>query len=481
MGTRNGGRRVGWALLGVAFAAITTTALLGPSAAEAPLGAHDNNATPPWHVNAVPPAWLVTALLGVAVAAAVGAVLLGLTGTWRPRSRRLLAAGVLAAAALSVVPPIGSADPLSYAAYGRMVATGRDPYTTTPDQLAATGDPVGRAVEVPWQHTPSVYGPLVSAEQGAASAIAGDDVALTVLLLDLVGAAAFVGIGALLHRLARDEVQRRRAAVMWTANPLLWLALVAGAHVDVLAAGLAVGAVAAAGRSRLAAGALAAAATAVKAPYGLVGIALLWAARGSRRALAAVAVGGVAVAGGAYAVAGSAALHQLSRASRMVSLATPWRPFTDLTDPAFGHGVSRRLIGVLVAVGFAVLVVRLARHHPQARAGDPAAVAAVLMLSYLLASAYLLPWYDAAGWALLPLIAASRLDALLLAHTGVLSLAYIPGRAAATLHGTLHTVTSGMRSAVSPTLLGILLLAAVIFPLWHSSRPPPATDPEPLC
>lgn len=471
----------GWGLIGVAFAAIITTALLGPSAAEAPLGAHDDIATPPWHAAAAPPSWLVTALLAVAVAAAFGALALAITGRWRPNPKRLLAAGVIAAAALAVVPPIGSADPLSYAAYGRMVATGRDPYTTTPDQLADAGDPVGKAVEVPWQQTPSVYGPLVSAEQGLASMIAGDDVALTVLLLDIVGAAAFVGVGLLLHHSARNDTQRRRAAALWAANPLLWLALVAGAHVDVLAAGLAAAAVVAAGRSRLAAGALAGAATAVKAPYGLVGIALLWAARRSRRALAAVALGAIAVAGTGYAVAGSAALHQLSRASRMVSFATPWRPLTDLTDPALGHGASRRLIGALVAVVFVILVARLARLHPEARAGNPTAVAAVLMVSYLLASAYLLPWYDAAGWALLALMAASRLDGILLAHTSVLSLAYIPGRAAVTLHGALHTVTTGMRSSVSPTLLGILLLAVVVFPVWRSSRLTPVTELDSVC
>ena len=463
--------RSGPVLLLIGFAGIAVTALLGPSAAEAPLGAHDNPATPPWHLHANPPAWLVTVLVAVAVLAGAAALALGLTGRWRPRPRRLLAAGVLATAVLAVLPPIGSADPLSYAAYGRMVATGHDPYTTTPAQLAARGDPVGRAVELPWQHTPSVYGPLASAEQGAASELAGHDTALTVLLLDLVGAAAFFVAGLMLHRTCRGESGRRRAALLWTANPLLWLQLVAGAHLDVFAAAFAVSAIAVARRSRFAAGVLAGAATAVKAPAGLVALALLWAARRSRRAAAEVIVGVGLVAGTGYAVAGSAALRQLRRAAAMVSLATPWRPLSDLTDPGLGHASSRHLLGALSVVLFLVLVAALARRQPAVRTGDPAAVATVLLIGYVLAATYALPWYDATAWALLPLLAASRLDAVVLAHTTVLSLAYLPGRAAVALHGWLHTVTSGMRSVASPALVTALLAAVILAGVWQRSRP----------
>ena len=48
---------------------------------------------------------------------------------------------------LTLVPPFGSSDHLSYAAYGRMLVTGHNPYTTTPAQLAALGDPIARAVQ----------------------------------------------------------------------------------------------------------------------------------------------------------------------------------------------------------------------------------------------------------------------------------------------------------------------------------------------
>ena len=56
--------------------------------------------------------------------------------------------------------------------------------------------------------------------------------------------------------------------------------------------------------------------------------------------------------------------------------------------------------------------------------------------AYVLAAPYALPWYDALPWALLPLVATSWRSWLLLAHTTVLSLAYLPGRDAVHLHGT---------------------------------------------
>jgi hypothetical protein len=468
--TRPASRYAGPALLSLSFAAIAVSAVLGPSATEAPLGGHDNNATPPFHVDSAPPAWLVTTLLAVAVAAGVVALWLGLSGRWRPNPRRLIAVGVLATAGLAVLPPIGSADPLSYAAYGRMVATSHNPWRTTPNQLSAH-DPVERAVEVPWRNTSSVYGPAATAEQAAASKLAGTDVALTVFLLDLVGAAVFVGAGLLLHRMARGEAGKRRASLLWIANPLLWLQLVAGAHLDVLAAGAALAAVAVAARSRLAAGALAGLAAAFKAPTGLIWLALAWAARRSRRSLMELVVGAAVVAGTGYAIAGIAAVRQLSRASHLVSLGTPWRPVARLTDPALGHGASRQLIGIAALVLFAAIVAAVVRLNPEVRAGSPVALAFALSLGYVLAAPYALPWYDAVPWVLLPLLVASRFDALLVAHTAILSLAYIPGRAAYPLHGAVHTIAFGMRDVVSPVLLAGILLVLAIASTRHARRP----------
>ena len=52
-------------------------------------------------------------------------------------------------------------------------------------------------------------------------------------VLSLLNAAAFAVTGLLLHRLTRGDTRRQqRAALLWTANPLLLQVLVAGAHVD---------------------------------------------------------------------------------------------------------------------------------------------------------------------------------------------------------------------------------------------------------
>ena len=455
-------KKTGPVLLIAAAGCLAATQLLGPSATEPPLGRDDSGATPPWHLAAGPPAWLVTVLLAVAVAAGAAVVALVLTGRWRPDARRLTVAGIVVAGALALLPPIGSADTLSYAAYGRMVTTGHDPYTTTPAQLAATGDPVGAAAEVPWQHTPSVYRPAATAEQAAASALAGDDTALTVWLLDLAGAAAFVLVGLLLLRTSRDDAGRLRAAALWTANPLLWLQLVAGAHLESLVAAAVVGALAVAPRSRLAGGALAGLAASLKAPGALVWVALAWADRTSRRVLLALAAGAAVVVVPGYLAAGTAAVHELRRAARLVSLATPWRLLVDATH------LPRGVVGALAAVLFVLITIALARRLPPGAGAG--VVAGVLFLGYVLSAPYALPWYDALVWACLPLAAASWRDILLLVHTTVLSLAYIPGRAAAPLSGALHTITWDMRTRVAPVLLLVVLLAVAVIARRGSIR-----------
>ena len=151
---------------------------------------------------------------------------------WSVPARAVLVAGLLAAAALTLVPPFGSSDHLSYAAYGRMLVTGHNPYTTTPAQLAALGDPVARAVQ-DWSGSPSVYGPLATAIEGLASLVGGTSVRLTVFVLGLANLVAFAVTALLLHRMTRHHpAQQLRAALLWACNPLLLQVLVAGAHVD---------------------------------------------------------------------------------------------------------------------------------------------------------------------------------------------------------------------------------------------------------
>jgi hypothetical protein len=211
-------------------------AVAGPSAMEPALPGGAGQ--PPWSFALHLPA-------GLSIGLAAAALALGSTGLglclhaarhgWAVSPRLLLGAGLIAAAALTLVPPFGSADHLSYAAYGRMAVTGHDPYTTTPAALARLGDPVARAVQ-DWRHSPSVYGSVATGLQALAAEIGGRSVRGIVFVLSLFNLAAFAGTGLLAHRLARGRGDRQmRAALLWAANPLLLQVLVAGAHVDGLA------------------------------------------------------------------------------------------------------------------------------------------------------------------------------------------------------------------------------------------------------
>jgi hypothetical protein len=202
---------------------------------------------PPWSLALHLPA-------GLSIGLAAAALALGATGVglclhaarhgWAVSPHLLLGAGLIAAAALTLVPPFGSADHLSYAAYGRMAVTGHDPYTTTPAALARLGDPVARAVQ-DWRHSPSVYGSAATGLQALAAEIGGRSARGIVFVLSLLNLAAFAGTGLLADRLARGRRDRQmRAALLWTANPLLLQVLVAGAHVDGLAVCCAVSALA---------------------------------------------------------------------------------------------------------------------------------------------------------------------------------------------------------------------------------------------
>jgi hypothetical protein len=105
------------------------------------------------------------------------------------------------------------------------------------------------------------------------------------------------------------------------------------------------------------------------------------------------------------------------------------------------------------------------RHiHPVAEAGVAAGAAFALVLAWLMAWPYVLPWYDALAWALLALLPASGLDWLLLARTTVLAFGYLPARATGiTIPWGLRWMEPVLRSAVTPAVLAALLVVL----LWR--------------
>jgi hypothetical protein len=525
-GFRRGGTwRIGPAGLaasGLSAALTFTVAVLGPSLMEPSLPGRPGQ--PPWSAAAHPSPYLVVALTGAAIVSGtaglwltIGAVRRG----WRIPPGVLLGAGILVAMALALVPPFGSSDHLSYAAYGRMAVTGHNPYATTPAALARLGDPVARAVQ-DWRNSPSVYGALATGGQVLASLIGGTSVRLTVFVLSLLNAVSFAITGLILHGLGRGDQRRQlRAAVLWTANPLLLQVLVAGAHVDSQAVmfgvaglavfGRAVQQVSTARRAVLAAvaGVLTGLGFAVKATMVLVGAGLAigcllggWgdaagqdpAARGELGgrpgtgwrdrviALAGLAAGFAVLAGASLAVWGVSSLRPALSAGSYVSIGSPWRAVRSALH--LGAGLSEAAAEDVVKVGAVVLAVillalllaaiaRRARRAavepggPVRRAGQvdgwlAASAVAAVALAWLFAWPYVLPWYDALGWAVLAVLPWSRLDWLLLARTAALAVGYLPARGTVTLPSGLGWLETVVRTGVTPPILLACLVALIV-------------------
>jgi hypothetical protein len=557
--------RAGLIAVGASIACTFAVAVAGPSVMEPVLPGRPGQ--PPWALAAHPSPYLVVTLTAAGLAAGtLGLVLVlrAMRSGWSVPARAVLVAGLLAAATLTLVPPFGSSDQLSYAAYGRMLVTGHNPYTTTPAQLAALGDPVARAVQ-DWFTTPSVYGPLATAVQGLASLIGGTSARLTVFVLGLANLSAFAVTALLLHRMTRSDPARQlRAALLWACNPLLLQLVIAGAHVDVQAVVFCVAAVAVmfgpwpkaapAGLSlpqgvrgdgslpergargyrereapprgaqgvwggfgggrpprACAAGVLIGLGFAVKISDVLVGLGLaialvllLWPAwRRLLPLLAAFGAGFVVTAGAAVAAGGSAMLGQLSRESDMVSIGSPWRVIRTGVHLVVGGTAATDIVkfgATALAVALAVLLIRglpgvCAGRDPD-RPEDPglpaprsgyaaagASVAFALALAWLFAWPYVLPWYDALAWALLPMVplgpAVEGVYWLLIARTAALGFGYLPARETdVTMPSGLSWLQPVVRHGVTPAVLAVatVWLAVLMVRSRPSRWPTPPRD-----
>src|SRR5207237_7553733 len=148
---------------------------------------------------------------------------------------------VLAASAISLAisvaaPLLLSRDVYTYAAYGRLVAHGQNPYVATLASFAH--DPFVAVASRQWLHTHSHYGAaftLVSA--GIARLWAGSPGA-TILAFKLLAGLALAA-ATVLAALAATRVRPERAplaAALVGLNPVLVVHTVGGAHVDALIA-----------------------------------------------------------------------------------------------------------------------------------------------------------------------------------------------------------------------------------------------------
>jgi hypothetical protein len=381
------------------------------------------------------PDLLVTLGLWAAAILGGGGVIAGLVAVSRGArypAWMLISAAAAAVAALALLPPAGSSDTLSYATYGRMALLGHNPYVMTPDQLDRTGDPIGRLAHVVWRHDPSLYGPLATGEQWAAASLGGTSAAAIVLWLKLWNGIVFLGVALGLDRLLRsDPARRARAHLLWSVNPLMLWALIAGGHLDVLAAAAAIpgltmlradGPGVRPARA-LAAGMLVGVAADVMLTYLLLGLALAWALRRSGVALAAGLAGICTTLAPAYAWAGLPLLRALARRQGKVSADN----FYQLISPSFRHQLPPAAT-LLVGLAFLVLAALMLWRLPDAVPGLPAIRPALaISIAWLFIWYYQLPWYDTMAVGLLAVYPASRLDWAVSGQLTAATVAIMPG------------------------------------------------------
>ena len=495
--------------VGVALGLLLLVGLSRPNAAQPDLAPSGWVLVPRLPLELGPAA--VTAVLWSAYLVGALAVYLGLRGrvaalhTW-------LAPGAIAVLALTAAP-FGSADHVSYVAYGRILAMGGNPWVEAPVRWAGGRDPVTSRVEAPWTTEPSVYGPFGTLLHGLSAWVGGSSLREGVWVWQLVVVLSWLAVRALL-RAGLDPHLYGRVDVLWTLNPLVVGIGVLGAHVDVVATALALAAVVVVARrpgwaGAALGGALVGLTGSTKFTYAVVavGIVAAWWVTGSRsrvlaRLLGPLAGGFVVVTVTLHLWAGAHVYDQLLRSRQAVSLATPWRPLLEWGRDTWGNGATRTAIGLaaaLLAVLLAWCLLRASRpalptfspgagtftSAPEPNPGDgkgsdakdasdaqdagsppplfaPVAlwVTACLALAYFLAAPYSLPWYDLLVWCALPAVLPGLVDLVALVRLTAMAVAYVPGRVLG-MTPAVEDLTLGVRRGVVPWV-GLALWVVVI-------------------
>jgi hypothetical protein len=477
--------------IAVSAALVVTVGIQGPSAAVVtfPVALP----WPPWFAHVHPSSALVAVMLWLAVMVGAVGLMAGLAAVrrgWRPPPRRLIIGSFVAVVVMLAIPPVGSADMLLYVVSGRIAVLGHSPYVMTPGQLKASGDPVGTVAVRSYPNEPTRYGPVAAITEAAASELAGTSVPRAVFWLKVWNALAYLALVLALDRIAGLAAARRvRVHLLWSVNPLMLWAVMAGGHNDVLSAAAGATALFALrrvdSRRALLAGILVGVATAIKVPFALFGGGLAWAARRSPRALTSLALGALAIVVPSYVLAGRAAI------SVTMGLATsvppvgyvPWFAVVRLLGL---HSSSAR-IATLPLIVTAVLAVILLWRMPSGSREFPAVrVALALTLAWLVVSPQQRPWYYVMIFPLLAVIPASRLDWIVVADATAVAAGGLPRLLNVTaLHPAWLSETARIGySGIVPIVLaaaGVALLWLCFTNKWGATVGrcgPPSTLPE---
>ncbi|MFC0628214.1 polyprenol phosphomannose-dependent alpha 1,6 mannosyltransferase MptB [Kribbella deserti] len=466
----------------IATALIVVTGLLGPSVVVLTL-TNQHSWLPPYWFGESPNDWLVSSLIYVALIIAgygVWVALRALKNGWAPRVDRLIALGVGTTAAVTLVPPMASGDVLIYAAYGRIIATGGNPYQTTPADIIRLGyDPVIIATERPWQSAKSIYGPVATWIQWLSSEIGGDSIHLTVWMLQLSVAIGLIVSGLLLLKLIGPDLERRRRVVLLgMANPLLIWTVLAGAHNESIAVMFALFALVLFRRHIFLAGVLLGIAGCTKLSIGLVGVAMLWSLRANHRKMLMLCLGAGLTMIGLYSFVGLEAFQQARSQGSFISTGTPHKAIFSFFDLFLPGVLVRTIIGIASWVGLFLVAILISQVFPKSvvpkaheddTTPDAIRYVAIYAIAWLLTSMYTLPWYDLTAWIALACLASSRLDQLMVVRTASLAIAYVPGRdprarqLLGELSGSLEWFSARLRDTISPIIELSLLIALIVW------------------
>ena len=500
-----------YALTGIVGATVLTllAGVLGPSAVTLTLGPRKSY-LPPWYLPAGhvhPNEWLVSIMIWSAIILGAIGLWIGLRALadgWKPKIKKLFGLGAALSLLTITVPPMTSADVLIYAAYGRLQAIGRNPYEITPAEVFRSQfDPVLRWTERPWQDTPSVYGPITSWTQLVANKLGGENMHDIVFWLQVFSVVPFILACTGIVLLARGDARRQARAVLLTiANPMLIWAVVAGAHNDSLSVMFAVAGMLFMRKNAFLAGIGIGLAGCAKVTIGLWGLAMLWAYRREPKKAALLCLGTAIPMGLAYVVWQPAAFLQAAlHNGGYVSVGSWANPIYRLLDVFMTGTHAKIVVGVICYAALPVIAWMLSRTVPWSAAPglpreadperDPLTIAIrtalVLSVAWLITSMYTLSWYDLMAWTPLAVLAASKLDRIMLMRIAPLSLAYVPGRAI-DVGPALDFTASRIRDTVSPIVQFGVLLAVImwwrkpereeLFPFRREA--PPARRPLPV-
>ncbi|MHB8671667.1 MAG: polyprenol phosphomannose-dependent alpha 1,6 mannosyltransferase MptB [Acidimicrobiales bacterium] len=382
----------------------------------------------------------------------------------------LITIAVVWALPLVVGPPMFSRDVFSYAAQGRMVVVGLNPYTMGPVGLGS-GQYLNAVPHI-WASARVPYGPLFVGLDAGIVRMAGQNMVAAILGLRAIGLLGVVLVARYLPRMA-SRLNVNPAIALWLGllNPLTLLHLIGGAHNDALMLGLLVAGLAMALEGRvLVSLVLCTLAAAIKVPAaaGVAYVTYFWIQHpGRQRISPARLLGAAAVVAGTFAAVSQAVglgWGWIGAVTTPEQVRTVLSPVTAL---GLGFGGLIHLLGLplrttlvlrlfrVVGLGAAAMASAVFLGRSQ-RLGMVRSLGLTLMLIVVLGPV-IQPWYLTWGLVLLAATGGGWLRPTLVWGTVALSFAVLPNGTGIAL----------------PLMLGIVATtAAVLFRTWQG-RPVP--------